>query len=116
MTPDLMSYEKILMYQTYDVTERLREGKNVIGVELADGWWSGRTGMSGDSCQFVRSDIFVGEKYDARLEMPNWDTAEFPADDWKPVKKAEYGFENLIGQYGASVKSVKILQPKEIIR
>ncbi|MFR5992385.1 MAG: alpha-L-rhamnosidase N-terminal domain-containing protein [Mediterraneibacter faecis] len=42
MTPDLMSYEKVLMYQTYDVTERLREGKNVIGVELADGWWSGR--------------------------------------------------------------------------
>ena len=48
--------------------------------------------------------------------MPNWDTVEFSADDWKPVKKVEYGFENLIGQYGASVKSVKILQPKEIIR
>lgn len=150
MTPDLMSYEKVLMYQTYDVTEKVREGNNVIGVELADGWWSGRCGMSGDSCQFgettglllearvtykdgsvqvvtgengvshtgpiVRSDIFVGEKYDARLEMPGWNIADFIEEEWKKVKKVPYGFDNLIGQYGEPVKPIKILVPKEIIK
>lgn len=149
MTPDLMAYDKILMYQTYDVTEKIEEGMNVIGVELADGWWSGRTGMSGDSCQFgdktallleaiitftdgtaqivsaedgvshtgplIRSDIFVGEKYNAQLEMPGWDTPEFKDNGWKPVRKVSYGFENLKGQYGEPVKVVKILRPEKII-
>lgn len=50
--PDLTTYHKVLMYQTYDVTPYIKNGENVFGVELADGWWSGRTGMSGDSCQF----------------------------------------------------------------
>ena len=150
MTPDLMAYEKVLMYQTYDVTGQVQEGKNVIGVELADGWWSGRTGMSGDSCQFgettallleirvtlqdgsvkvitaengtshtgplVRSDIFVGEKYDATLEMPGWNTVDFDAKDWKEVKKVPYGFDNIVGQYGEAVKPIRIMEPKEIIR
>lgn len=52
LAPEITAYEKILMYQTYDITGMLRSGENVIGVELADGWWSGRVGMTGDSCQY----------------------------------------------------------------
>lgn len=62
--PDLTSYYKVLMYQTYDVTAYIKNGENVIGVELADGWWSGRTGMSGDSCQFGNT---TGLLLEARL-------------------------------------------------
>lgn len=50
--PENTSYHKILQYQTYDATEFLRKGKNVIGVILGDGWWAGRVGVSGDSCQY----------------------------------------------------------------
>ena len=50
--PENTSYHKILLYQTYDLTPLLREGKNVLGVILGDGWWAGRVGTTGDSCQY----------------------------------------------------------------
>ncbi len=50
--PEITSYHKILQYQTYDITSLLQEGENVIGIILADGWWSGRVGTTGDSCQY----------------------------------------------------------------
>lgn len=50
--PEITSYHKILQYQTYDITHLLHSGQNVIGVILADGWWTGRVGTTGDCCQF----------------------------------------------------------------
>jgi alpha-L-rhamnosidase len=40
-TPGWTSYNKRLQYQTYDVTNQLRPGKNAIGVMLGDGWYRG---------------------------------------------------------------------------
>ena len=34
------------------MTDLLREGDNEIVATLADGWWIGRIGLSGDSCQY----------------------------------------------------------------
>lgn len=50
--PEFTAYHKQLLYQTYDVTELMQEGKNVIGIILGDGWWAGRIGVTGDSCQY----------------------------------------------------------------
>lgn len=50
--PENTSYYHILQYQTYDVTDFLKEGKNVFGIILGDGWWAGRVGVSGDSYQY----------------------------------------------------------------
>lgn len=52
LAPENSSYDKILYYQTYDVTRELKQGENVIGALLADGWWIGRLGLSGDSCNY----------------------------------------------------------------
>jgi len=40
--PGWTSYHRRLRYQTYDVTRLLRDGANVIGAQLADGWFRGR--------------------------------------------------------------------------
>lgn len=40
LAPGLTQYDKRLNYQTYDITDKLREGRNGIGVTLASGWWS----------------------------------------------------------------------------
>jgi alpha-L-rhamnosidase len=40
-TPGFTSFHKRLQYQTYDVTDYLREGRNAVGVFLADGWYRG---------------------------------------------------------------------------
>jgi len=45
LTPGWTSYHHRLRYQSYDVTEYLRPGTNVIGLEFADGWWRGNLGF-----------------------------------------------------------------------
>lgn len=37
--PEHTVYEKYLCYQTYDVTEAVRQGENVIGMYVGDGWY-----------------------------------------------------------------------------
>ncbi len=44
LTPGWTSYNKRIQYQTYDVTESLRSGENVVGVTLGDGWYRGFLG------------------------------------------------------------------------
>lgn len=150
LAPENTSYKKILYYQTYDITKYLRQGKNVLGIILADGWWAGRVGVSGDSCQYgdkmgilleceltymdgskitvtgeqgvsatgpiIYSDLFVGEKYDAREERINWDTPEYLDKKWKPVHKADYPVTHVMGQRIPPVKVIKYITPKEIIK
>lgn len=52
LMPEITTYEKILQYQTYDITDMLQSEKNAIGAVIADGWWAGRTGAFGDSAQY----------------------------------------------------------------
>jgi alpha-L-rhamnosidase len=47
LAPGWTSYHHRLRYQTYDVTGQLRDGANVIGAYLADGWFRGRIGFQG---------------------------------------------------------------------
>lgn len=44
LAPGWTDYGARLRYQTYDVTTRIRKGTNVLGVIVADGWFSGRNG------------------------------------------------------------------------
>ena len=43
-TPGWTSYNKRLQYQTYDVTDLLKNGENAVGVMLGDGWYRGNLG------------------------------------------------------------------------
>ncbi|WP_327743359.1 glycoside hydrolase family 78 protein [Streptomyces europaeiscabiei] len=45
LTPGFTAYRSRLHVQTYDVTDLLRPGANVIGAALSDGWFRGRTGF-----------------------------------------------------------------------
>lgn len=44
LTPGWTSYDDRLQYQTYDVTDLLNEGDNVLGAILGDGWYRGYLG------------------------------------------------------------------------
>ena len=43
--PGWTDYHQRAYYNTYDVTVAVREGDNVIGVNVADGWYSGYVGF-----------------------------------------------------------------------
>ncbi|MDR1601796.1 MAG: family 78 glycoside hydrolase catalytic domain, partial [Tannerella sp.] len=39
--PGLTQYNKTHLYQTFDVTQHVRTGRNAMGAMLGEGWWSG---------------------------------------------------------------------------
>jgi alpha-L-rhamnosidase len=47
-TPGWTPYHSCLQYQTYDVTDFLKEGPNTVGAILADGWYRGYISYSYD--------------------------------------------------------------------
>lgn len=47
--PGVESYDIHLSFQTYDVTDLLSGGGNVVGFVLSDGWYAGRVGILGSS-------------------------------------------------------------------
>ncbi|SFR67033.1 alpha-L-rhamnosidase [Maribacter stanieri] len=44
--PGWTDYNKRLYYQTFDITDKLHEGENVIGAIVADGWYAGYIGYA----------------------------------------------------------------------
>ena len=44
LAPGWSAYGKRLRYDTHDVTDLLRDGENVLGAVVADGWWRGHLG------------------------------------------------------------------------
>lgn len=48
LTPGWTSYDHRLQYQTYDVTGLVRQGDNVVGALLGDGWYRGYMGFTGE--------------------------------------------------------------------
>ena len=41
LNPGLTQYNKTLFYQTYDVTNDIAAGKNLLTAQLNEGWWNG---------------------------------------------------------------------------
>ncbi|MCX6225577.1 MAG: glycoside hydrolase family 78 protein [Bacteroidia bacterium] len=60
------------------------------------------------------SEIYHGEKYDARLEIPGWSSPLFVDKAWTPVVEKEFGKENLAAQSGPPVRRMAELTPVKI--
>ena len=52
LAPGITDYRKRIQYQTYDVTDLLKEGSNEITVSLGDGWYRGSVGAWGLKNQY----------------------------------------------------------------
>lgn len=64
LAPGHTDYTKRIQLQTYDVTELLENGENVITAELADGWYRGSCGAWG-----LRNQYGTQTKLYAQLEV-----------------------------------------------
>ena len=62
LTPGWTSYGRRLQYQTYDVTDLIRTGDNVLGAVLGDGWYRGHMG-------FTRGRNFYGDRLALLLQL-----------------------------------------------
>ncbi|MDY4489197.1 MAG: family 78 glycoside hydrolase catalytic domain [Candidatus Faecousia sp.] len=68
MAPGHTDYRKRIQYQTYDVTELLKDGENELTVQLADGWYRGSCGAWG-----LKSQYGTETKLRAQLEITRGD-------------------------------------------
>ncbi|MEI7908064.1 MAG: family 78 glycoside hydrolase catalytic domain [Verrucomicrobiota bacterium] len=48
LAPDWTDYSKRVRYQAYDVTSQLTAGDNVLGAQVANGWYCGHIGNGGN--------------------------------------------------------------------
>jgi len=84
-TPGWTAYNKRLQYQTYDITDFLSSGINVVGAILGNGWykgrgWEGKTNLYGDKlallCQIHVA--YEDGSEDVFGTNENWRVAEGP--------------------------------------
>ena len=68
LAPGITDYRKRIQYQTYNVTDLLKEGSNEITVSLGDGWYRGSVGAWGLKNQYG----FI-TKFSAILEITDTD-------------------------------------------
>ncbi|KAL4867810.1 bacterial alpha-L-rhamnosidase-domain-containing protein [Aspergillus spectabilis] len=61
MAPGWQTYHHHLHYQVYDITSLLQEGENVIGVHVAEGWFSTRLGRPGVPNHWGERPAFLGQ-------------------------------------------------------
>jgi len=149
MTPGWTSYQKHLCYQTYEVTDLLKQGVNALGALVGAGWYKGKMGFLhlrnnyGDQASFLMqlvvryqdgreetffteeswlghegpvtfSEIYDGERYDARMEIENWNRTGALRDGWKGVQTAEFPKIALTSQGGAKVRVIDTLEARSI--
>ncbi|MEP6684089.1 MAG: family 78 glycoside hydrolase catalytic domain [Parafilimonas sp.] len=81
LTPGWTSYKTRLQYQTYDVTDLLKNGNNAIGVTLGNGWYRGIIGF-GNNINVYGKDIALLLQID--ISYSDGSTQIITSDDtWK---------------------------------
>ena len=69
LAPGITDYTKRVQYQTYDITDLLKNGENRITVDLADGWYRGSVGAWG-----LKQEYGSETKFIAQLEITYTDS------------------------------------------
>jgi alpha-L-rhamnosidase len=144
LEPGTSDYSKRVLYATYDITGDLRE-RNAFGVMVGPGWYGvpklrlqaeitcedGRSQVVAtcwDPWQnwlvttgpTIRSSIFDGEFYDARLEKPNWAMPDARleetcrTDQWINAVVTDAPGGDMVSQLQEPIKVVERLTPRTI--
>ncbi len=80
--------------------------KEIIGT---DNSWKATTGP------ILKSDIYNGETYDARLEKKGWTTHGYNDSEWSAVQVVNHSKKNLIAPEGPPVRKIQELKPVDIL-
>ena len=136
LEPSQSTYSKRIYYSTYDVTDYLAKSNNVILVSVASGWYGtpslriqievtytdgSQRWITSDNMRHVTtgptvySTIFDGEKYDARLAIPDLYKPGVPAGlmnkGWGWAHNTEDPGLNMVSQKVEPIKIVDTIVP-----
>lgn len=93
--PGLTQYNKTQLYQTYDVTQYIHQGENVLGALLAEGWWSGGSTFIGGNWNFFGDRQSLIAKLVITYENGDEDIIVTDSSNWKyfgngPIKYGSF--------------------------
>ncbi len=137
LTPGCDQYDKRLCYQSYDVTDVLREGQNEIRVALGDGWYRGCNGIDGirnlygADISFLmqlevagRIVLTTDETWEGTqcgpIRMTDMELGEqydarmevIPEDAWHGVQVHDFGYETLLPSESVPIREKECFQGK----
>ncbi len=141
--PAWTDYDKTVTYVMFDVTSGLRAGSNAIGVMLGNGWFANKgmrdfgplkllaqlhidftdgtdvnvvtdTTWKAKLSPFTVSMADGTESYDARLEVPGWDTPLIDDTQWDNAMVAVPPAGKLVVQSAPPVLSRKVFTPVRV--
>jgi alpha-L-rhamnosidase len=84
----------------------LNDGRRFI--LLSDDTWKSSTGP------ILASDIYMGERYDARLEQPGWSNPGFDDEQWTDVAILDRSTDILVASSGPAVRRIEEVHPVSI--
>ncbi len=132
LDPGWTTYDKRVLYVTYDVTDLVRPGANAVGVMLGQGWSKvkalrlrldietagGRVmtltsdgAWKASAGPIVEDSIYHGETYDARREPEGWDQPGFSDGSWKAAAPADAPKGELSAQMMPAIRVMDTIVP-----
>jgi alpha-L-rhamnosidase len=149
LAPESTDFRQRVLYQTFDVTELVRAGQNVLGAHVGDGWYAsvvapgGRYAFGPPPRRFlaqleltfadgsrqvvasgpgwrtrpspvVQSEIYDGETWDARRELPGWSEPGHPDAGWQHARLAAAPPGQLRAQPDAPIRVTQTLRPQSV--
>jgi len=141
LDPGETDYHCIALYSSFDVTHMVRAGQNVLGLALGNGrhveafgydkprgilqlvveYNDGRRAtVSSDEKwnvshgPLMENGVYHGERYDARREMPGWDTPDFADSVWEQVEVVDG--PPLASQMMQPIRATRSIRPERLFR
>ncbi len=111
----------IKLFTEFNLRNVLTVGKPCMKAQLRITYTNGKTEtiITGQSWKagdgpILTNSIYLGEKYDARLEQNGWNISGFNDQKWQDAKLEDGPKGQLIAQYIPPVRATKILKPVKI--
>lgn len=76
---------------------------------ISDGTWTASTGP------ILMSEIYDGERYDARRELDGWATAGFKDKDWQAVRVVGHSKDHLVATYNEPIRKQETFAPVAVL-
>jgi alpha-L-rhamnosidase len=105
MAPEFTDTRRRLLYQAHDVTELLKYGSNVLGFEVADGWYGSEYAAQGRYALGQAPNRLLAQ---LEIELANGRSIKVSSDDsWKSSPSSILASEI----YDGEVQDARLVQP-----
>ena len=136
LDPSYTTFNRRVLYSTYDVTPLLRPGRNAVAALIGRGWYrsapclmlqmnvvfkdgsrksvtTGPGWMHSDS-PILENSLYNGETCDARLEQPGWDKPGFNGTGWTAAELTEWPTQELAPAGIQPIRITDTIRPRTV--